>query len=118
MKPFTFLAAMSACLLGHSATVHAQDVEAGEKVFGKCVACHKVGEWASNGFGPVLNDVIGRTAGTYERFGYSNTLRKAGEAGLVQDVQFDLEVVRRADRQRCRGECDRSTRAKTSSAIA
>ena len=85
MKPFTFLAAMSACLLGPSTTVHAQDVEAGEKVFGKCVACHKVGEGASNGFGPVLNDVIGRTAGTYDGFGYSNTLRKAGEAGLVWD---------------------------------
>lgn len=58
-------------------------VEAGEKVFKKCKACHQVGEGAKNRSGPHLNDVMGRTAGTIEGFRYSKALTKAGAGGLV-----------------------------------
>ena len=47
------------------------DAVAGEKVFKKCMACHKVGEAAKNSVGPVLNGVIGRPAGTAEGYSYS-----------------------------------------------
>ncbi len=61
----------------------AGDAAVGQKVFKKCAACHKVGDKARNAVGPVLNDVIGRTAGTYEGYKYSKYLKKAGEDGLV-----------------------------------
>jgi cytochrome c len=61
----------------------AQDVAAGEKVFKKCMACHAVGEGAKNKVGPVLNGVIGRTAGTVPDYTYSQAMKDAGAGGLV-----------------------------------
>lgn len=58
-------------------------VEAGEKVFRKCKACHQVGDGAKNRTGPVLNGIMGRAAGSVEGFRYSNALEKAAEGGLV-----------------------------------
>lgn len=63
----------------------AGDAANGEKVFKKCMACHKVGEGAKNLVGPVLNGVVGRKAGSYEGFKYSELNHHAGEAGLVWD---------------------------------
>jgi len=59
------------------------DVEAGKKVFKKCIACHQIGEGAKNKTGPILNDVFGRTAGTLEGYKYSKAMIAAGEEGLV-----------------------------------
>lgn len=39
------------------------DAALGEKVFGKCKACHAVGEGAKNKVGPELNGIVGRPAG-------------------------------------------------------
>ena len=50
----------------------AADVAAGEKIFTKCKACHKVD--GSNGTGPHLNGVVDRPAGTVEGFGYSDAI--------------------------------------------
>ena len=47
----------------------AADPAAGEKVFKKCAACHKVD--GSNGTGPHLNGVVGRARGSVEGFAYS-----------------------------------------------
>ncbi|WP_093362340.1 c-type cytochrome [Tropicimonas isoalkanivorans] len=58
-------------------------VAAGEKVFKKCQACHQVGEGAKNRVGPVLNGVVGRTAGTLDGFKYSKAMIGAGEEGLT-----------------------------------
>lgn len=58
-------------------------IEAGEKVFKKCAACHKVGEGAKNGAGPLLNGIVGRTAGSVEGFKYSKALMDVAAAGLV-----------------------------------
>jgi cytochrome c len=63
----------------------ADQVAAGEKVFKRCVVCHKIGEDAKNGVGPALEGVIGRTAGTGEGFDYSDPMVAAGEDGLVWD---------------------------------
>ena len=50
----------------------AADAAAGEKVFGKCKACHKVD--GSNGTGPHLNGVVNRAKASVGGFGYSETL--------------------------------------------
>lgn len=50
----------------------AADVAAGEKVFGKCKACHKID--GSNGTGPHLDGVVDRAKGTVEGFKYSDAL--------------------------------------------
>jgi cytochrome c len=61
----------------------AQDPAAGEDVFRKCRACHQVGATARNGVGPVQNGLIGRKAGTYDGYAYSELNKAAGAAGLV-----------------------------------
>ncbi|MGO4908433.1 cytochrome c family protein [Pseudorhodobacter sp. W20_MBD10_FR17] len=48
------------------------DAAAGEKVFAKCKACHKVD--GSNGTGPHLNGVVDRDKAHVEGFGYSDAL--------------------------------------------
>jgi cytochrome c len=56
----------------------AQDAEAGEKVFAVCKVCHQVGETAKNAVGPVLNGIIGRKAGTYAGYNYSDANKNSG----------------------------------------
>lgn len=59
------------------------DPVAGEAVFKKCMACHAVGDGARNKVGPVLNGVVGRPAGTFPEFRYSEAMVAAGAGGLV-----------------------------------
>jgi cytochrome c len=56
----------------------AQDAAAGEKVFAKCKVCHQIGEGAKNFVGPVLNGVVGRHAGTYPDYHYSDANKNSG----------------------------------------
>jgi len=58
-------------------------IEAGEKVFKKCKACHQVGEGAKNRAGPVLNGVMDRAAGSVEGFKYSSALKDKAAEGLM-----------------------------------
>ena len=74
--------------------VQAQDIENGEKLFKRCAACHQVGGAAKNGAGPILTDVIGRTAGSVDGFNYSKWMRKAGDAGLVWDQDSIIEYIK------------------------
>ncbi|NNE81421.1 MAG: c-type cytochrome [Silicimonas sp.] len=60
-------------------------IAAGEKAFKKCKACHQVGDNAKNRSGPVLNGIVGRSAGGIEGFKYSKALKAAAEDGLVWD---------------------------------
>lgn len=73
----TGIAALSA------GTAMAQDAAKGEAVFKKCMACHRVGPDAKNLVGPILNGVIGRTAGKVDGYKYSAINHNAGEAGLA-----------------------------------
>jgi S-disulfanyl-L-cysteine oxidoreductase SoxD len=61
-------------------------IAAGEKIYKKCAACHKVGEGAKNGTGPVLNDLFGRVAGVHEGYKFSPSMIAAGEGGLIWDA--------------------------------
>ena len=74
-------ATMAVALVGGGAL--AQDAEAGKTVIKKCMVCHAMGEGATNRVGPVLNDVFGRTAGTYPGYKYSQAMIDKGAAGLV-----------------------------------
>ena len=56
----------------------AQDAAAGEKDFMVCRACHQIGPGAKIAVGPVLNGVVGRTAGTYPGYQYSPANKNSG----------------------------------------
>jgi len=52
------------------------DVAAGEKVFGKCAACHTINEGGANGIGPNLHGVVGKPHGMHPGFAYTDALKK------------------------------------------
>ena len=54
--------------------IAAADLGKGEKVWGKCRACHKV-ENGANGTGPHLYGVVGRPTGAVDGFGYSGAMQ-------------------------------------------
>lgn len=56
-----------------AAMVAETDPKAGEKVFGKCKACHKVD--GSNATGPHLNGVVNRPVASVADFGYSDAIK-------------------------------------------
>ena len=72
----SFLVSLS--LVALTCAAHAQDAEAGKKVFNKCRACHQVGPTAKNGVGPELNGLIGRKAGSVEGYNYSDANKNSG----------------------------------------
>jgi cytochrome c2 len=57
-------------------------VENGANVFKKCRACHLVGDRAKHAVGPILNKIVGRSAGTAEGYNYSDNIRELGQGGL------------------------------------
>jgi len=65
-------------LSGSIDAARAQDAALGEKVFLKCKACHQIGEGAKNAVGPVLNGIVGRKAGTYPDYSYSDANKNSG----------------------------------------
>jgi cytochrome c len=76
------------------------DVEAGEKVFKKCQACHVV--QAEDGTvlagkngktGPNLFGLVGMQAGSVEGFKYKKSLVAAGEAGLIWTEELLVQWV-------------------------
>jgi cytochrome c len=77
------LAAAAVVLAAPAFAQDADLVEDGEKVFRRCAACHQIGEGAESKVGPPLEGVIGRTAGTFEGFKYSDAMVEAGAGGLV-----------------------------------
>ena len=71
------------------ATVMASaDAAAGEKVFGKCKACHKVD--GTNGTGPHLNGVVGRARGSVEGFAYSDGMASVHDAWTPELIEVFL----------------------------
>jgi cytochrome c len=72
---FSIAGAALATSIGAAA---AQDAAAGEKVFAKCKVCHQIGESAKNMVGPVLNGVVGRPAGAYPGYHYSDANKNSG----------------------------------------
>jgi cytochrome c len=71
----------------------AQDATKGEQIFKQCMLCHRVGPDARSLIGPVLNNVIGRPAGTFEGFRYSPLMKAAGENGLVWSEDLIVQYI-------------------------
>ena len=67
------------------------DAENGARLFKRCMACHQVGENAKNRVGPILTGVIGRPAGSVEKFKYGKDMLAAGEGGLVWTEELIFE---------------------------
>ncbi|GLS85499.1 cytochrome c [Cypionkella aquatica] len=66
----------------------AADPVAGEKVFKKCAACHKVDN--TNGTGPHLNGVVGRARGSVEGFAYSEAMASVKDAWTPESLELFL----------------------------
>ena len=69
-----------ACVAGQAM---AQDAAVGDPVAGAqkakiCKTCHQFGEGAKNAIGPVLNGVVGRKAGIYPAYNYSEANKNSG----------------------------------------
>ena len=81
----------AAIFAGLSTSAHAQDAAAGEKVFTVCRACHQIGPNAKIAVGPVLNGVVGRKAGTYPGFAYSDSNKNSGLTWTPEELNTYLE---------------------------
>lgn len=68
----------------------AADPAKGERVWGKCRACHKV-EDGVNGTGPHLYGVVGRDVGSVPGFGYSGALVAVADVWTPENLQAFLE---------------------------
>ncbi len=67
------------------------DVGAGERVFGKCKACHQA-EDGANGVGPHLYGVVGRDVGSVDGYGsYSGALSEAADVWTPENLYAFLE---------------------------
>jgi cytochrome c len=76
----------------------AGDAKSGQTLFAaNCSVCHKVGPDAANALGPVLNGVVGRKAGVYPNYNYSDANQKSGitwdEATLTKYLHSPMAVV-------------------------
>lgn len=84
--------------LAATASTPAQaQVDAGRRLFARCTNCHEVGAGARNGFGPQLNGIVGRKAGSAPAYAYSPALKQAGfvwnEQKLVAFIRDSEKVV-------------------------
>lgn len=70
--------------------IETADAAKGEKVFGKCRACHKL-EKGENAAGPYLFNVVGRDVGTAQGFNYSGALVKVADAWTPENLYHFLE---------------------------
>ena len=80
-----------------SAALAEGDAAAGESTFKVCKACHQIGENAKNFVGPALNGVVGRKAGTYPGYNYSEANKNSGltwdDATLTKYLHNPRQVV-------------------------
>lgn len=67
------------CVIPTAAAAPAADpLAAGRKAFQRCAGCHQVGPGARSEFGPQLNGILGRRAGSAPGYAYSPALARAG----------------------------------------
>ena len=78
LKPLnSLILPLLALMLQAPPSLAAGDPEKGRALFSRCASCHQVGPSARNGFGPQLNGVLGRRAGSVEDYAYSPAMKKA-----------------------------------------
>ncbi len=82
-------------VLAASPSFAQEDLSKGKKTFKKCKACHAVGDGAKIKVGPPLNDLFGRTAGSFEGFKYSKAMKAKGDEGLVWNEETLAEFLKK-----------------------
>jgi cytochrome c len=83
----------AALLVGSGAGAFAQDVGdpvAGAKVFNTCRQCHHIGRGATNFYGPLLNGLIDRPAGSVPGYNYSEANKTSGKVWNVPTLKSYL----------------------------
>ena len=81
-RPLALATATAAALTFSAASAQQCDAAAGEKVFARCKACHKV-EDGANGVGPHLFGIVGRPVAGVEGYNYSDAMVEYGAGGSV-----------------------------------
>lgn len=83
-------------LLGASLGAQAAGIvgnpKAGEIAFITCASCHQVGKYAQPGFGPQLNAIVGRKAGTSTGFKYSAAMKRSNLVWTEQNLAAFLRA--------------------------
>lgn len=83
-------------ILNTGAAFAAGDAEAGGKLFAKtCGGCHNIGEGARGGFGPELNGIIGRSAGTTPDYQYSDAMKNSGVVWTREKLAAYIEAPKK-----------------------
>lgn len=62
------------------------DVNAGEKIFKKCAACHSINQGGANKIGPALYNVVGRKIGSVAGYKYSNAFVEYGKEWNFEEL--------------------------------
>jgi cytochrome c len=74
----------------------AGDAQAGGKLFSKtCGGCHSIGDGARGGFGPELNGIIGRPAGTTTDYQYADAMKNSGVVWTREKLAAYIEAPKK-----------------------
>ena len=91
----TLLVTLNAGLFSLGAAA-AGDAEADGKLFSKtCGGCHSIGENARSGFGPHLNGVIGRQAGSLPGYQFSEAMKNSGVVWTPETLAAYIEAPKK-----------------------
>ena len=71
------------------------DVNAGEKIFKKCAACHSINQGGANKIGPALYNVVGRKIGSVADYKYSNAFVEYGKEWNFEELNGFLTKPRK-----------------------
>jgi cytochrome c len=77
---FAFLAAplLSSLFILQGCAPSGTDAATGARAFKQCASCHQIGDNARGGFGPQLNGLLGRRAGSTPDYAYSDAMKRSG----------------------------------------
>jgi len=81
----------AALFVGLASSALAADIAAGEIVFNQCKQCHHIGPGATNFYGPSLNGLVGRPAGTFPGYNYSEANKHSGKVWDVPTLESYLK---------------------------
>lgn len=94
MKAAVLAFALSGLFVCHAHA--AGDADAGAKLFPRiCGGCHQVGKSARADFGPQLNNIFGRPAGSTTDYQYSDAMKNAGLTWNRETLSAYLEAPKK-----------------------
>jgi len=83
MRSLTFRSLTFLALLLSGLSAQAGDVFEGQERFKQCLSCHAIGPDAKNLFGPQLNGIFEKTAGSAPGYDYSQPFKNAAAGGIL-----------------------------------